>query len=87
MSGFGDLNHLSAQLCYIYGEIWLFPKHNLIIKAIAFLILLQAQAKHIACVTSFAIGWAVLEIWTTSPEKSAQFASLRWNLAHPYCKH
>ena len=46
-----------------YGEIWLFPKHTRIIRQLLFW-WLQAQAKHIG-VTSFAIGWAVLEIWTT----------------------
>ena len=53
------------------GEIWLFPKHTQIIRQLLFW-WLQAQAKHIG-VTSFAIGWAVLEIWTTCLPNCAKY--------------
>ena len=54
-----------------YGEIWLFPKHTQIIRQLLYW-WLQAQAKHIG-VTSFAIGWAVLEIWTTCLPNCAKY--------------
>ena len=53
------------------GEIWLFPKHTRIIRQLQNW-WLQAQAKHIG-VTSFAIGWAVLEIWTTCLPNCAKY--------------